>query len=172
MKSIKKILIGFLVFICALSALRFFCGPLIWQNLTDSGPHGLYIYAPFQRLQRNDWCVIDLPQDIPALNVKKGHKLIKQVRGISNEPYYVRSTLFIVHHRMYPIANADYLPHLEEGRYEVPADSYLFINDSDLSLDSRYLGPIPADNINCKVLFVINYDKINQCVEEVRSWFS
>lgn len=147
------------------------CGPLIWQNLTDSGPHGIYIYAPNQQLHYGNWCVVELPQDVPGLHVKKGYKLIKQVRAASGESYDVTEYQMIVRNKQYPITRASYLPQLQSGRYIVPAEHFLFLNEPPLSFDSRYLGPVNVKNIQCKVIFIVDYDKINQCWVHVRSWF-
>lgn len=171
MNCVRKIIIAFLVFVCLVLASRVVCGPLLWQNLTDSGPHGIYIYAFDQSLQRGDWCVVDLPQDVPGLHVSKGYKLIKQVRAFNGETYEVDNEHLMVQAQSFPITRAQYLPQLPVGRYIVPANHYLFLNDSKISFDSRYIGPVNAGAVQCKVIFIIDYDKINRFWDEARSWF-
>lgn len=168
---VKRVILAFLGSVCLLLALRIACGPLIWQNLTDSGPHGLYIYAPYQKLQRGDWCVVNLPQDVPGLHVAKGYKLIKQVCAFNGEHYDVNNNQLLVHQKSYTITRAEYLPQLQDGQYIVPTNHYLFLNTPSLSFDSRYLGPINADDVQCKVVFILDYDKLNQRLLQIRSWF-
>lgn len=168
---VRKTIISFIILVAILAATRMICGPLIWQNLTDSGPHGIYIYAPDQTLRRGDWCVVKLPQDVPGLHIQKGYKLIKQVRAFSGEAYDITGDKLVVHNRLFPITRADYLPQLKEGRYVVPTNHYLFLNEPILSFDSRYLGPLNADDVQCKVIFVLDYDKVNQYWLKMRSWF-
>jgi len=150
---------------------RLICGPLIWQNLTDSGAHGIYIYAFDQQLKCGDWCVVNLPQDVPGLHVQRGYKLIKQVCAVSGEHYDITDNQLIVHRKSFPIKRASYLPQLEVGRYVVPAGQYLFLNEPQLSFDGRYLGSIDARYVQCKVVFIADYDKINQYLKRIRSWF-
>lgn len=171
MNCVRKIIIVFFSILCMLMGARMIYGPLIWQNLTDSGPHGIYIYAPSQKLHCGDWCVVNLPQDVPGLHVAKGYKLIKQVRAISGEYYDVTNDRLIVRQQNYPITRASYLPQLKAGRYVVPDGHYLFLNEPNLSFDSRYLGSIEAKHVQCKVVFIVDYDKINQYLKQVRSWF-
>ena len=172
MNYVRKIIIAVTGLIVALLIMRMLCGAFLWQNLTDSGPHGIYIYAPDQHLKRGDWCVVNLPMDVLGLNVKKGYKLIKQVRALSGEPYDVTDKELIIHNKVFPITRADYLPQLQNGRYVVPIKHYLFLNEPVLSFDSRYLGPINADDVQCKVIFIFDYDKINLCLLTIRSWFT
>ena len=168
---VRKIIVVFIAVIGVLLAVRMVCGPLIWQNLTDSGPHGIYIYALNQRLQRGDWCVVNLPKDVPSLHVSKGYKLIKQVRAFNGEPYDIVNNKLVVGNMEFPIIRASYLPQLQDGSYVVPTNHYLFLNDPILSFDSRYLGPINADNVQCKVFLVLDYDMLNQYLLKIRSWF-
>lgn len=161
----------FIILVVILTGVRLTCGPIIWQNLTDSGPHGIYIYAPDQILKCGDWCVVKLPQNVPGLHVKKGYKLIKQVRAFSGEAYDITGDKLVVRNKVFPITRADYLPQLQEGRYVVPINYYLFLNEPTLSFDSRYFGPLNADDIQCKVIFVLDYDNLNQYWLKIRSWF-
>ena len=171
MNCVKKIIFMLAAVLTTLLLARIFYGPLIWQNLTDSGPHGIYIYAPNQQLKRGDWCVVNLPYDVPSLHVSKGYKLIKQVRAFNGEAFEIKDKELIIHNKTFPITRATYLPQLQNGSYVVPANHYMFLNEPVLSFDSRYLGPVHADDIQCKVIFILDYDKINQHLLTVRSWF-
>ena len=171
MNCVKKIIFMSAAILATLLLARIFCGPLIWQNLTDSGPHGIYIYAPNQQLKRGDWCVVNLPHDVPGLHVSKGYKLIKQVRAFNGEAYEIQDKELILHNKTFPITRATYLPQLQNGNYVVPTNHYMFLNEPVLSFDSRYFGPVNADDIQCKVIFILDYDEINQFLLTIRSCF-
>lgn len=153
-------------------ALNTCCGPLVWENLTDSGPHGIYVYSLDQELHYGDWCVVKLPCSVMKLGVDEGYKLIKKVSAFEGDTYEVSNNKLIVNGVSYPITRVDYLPQIKNGQYIVPANHHLYLNDYHLSFDSRYFGPVSKDNLQCKVILICDYDKLNQWIAKLRSWFA
>ncbi|MBQ1915209.1 MAG: S26 family signal peptidase, partial [Selenomonadaceae bacterium] len=75
----------FLAMAALLTMARLSCGTLFYVNRTDSAPHGIYIPTIDQTLHAGDFVIVELPVDVPALHVKKGFLLLKQVRGFAGD---------------------------------------------------------------------------------------
>lgn len=145
-------------------------------NKTDSAPHGVYLRVP-GTIEYGDYAIIPLPQRIttPTDTTEKGTLILKKAYAFEGDSYTVTTdalsltvALPNIHNtefsraevKTFPISNASYLPHMLPGTYTVPANYILFLNDSDVSLDSRYLGPIPQNTVHCKVILLINFNAI------------
>lgn len=150
--TIVLIIIGGLLYIV--------CGKLIYSNMTDSAPKGLYIAALNQEIRRGDYVIVRLPEGVEKLHVNAGFLLLKHVQAFPGESYQVDEERLCVNHQSYTIYHKDGLPQLKPGRYIVPDGELLLLNDMDESFDSRYLGTIKESQIDKKVLLLLPYEPI------------
>lgn len=140
-------------------------GPVFFFNDSRSAPIGIYVKTCDQRLSYGDYVNVRLPVNIPALHVDTNTLLLKRITGFPGDPYIVTKDKLIIHGQSYPIANYSYLPHLAPGKYTVPEGQILFINPPPISMDGRYLGPIPMENIEEKVTLLINVEDLLNSIE-------
>ena len=148
-------------------------------------PHGgvgKYV-LPYQDIQRGDIIVFRYPVDLTQTFVKRvvgipGDRLRLQdgqlyVNGAqADEPYVVHKASYIDPYRdNFPAAGEPHLQadtrvlsllrnHVSGGEVVVPPDSYFAMGDNrDQSLDSRYWGFVPRENIIGKPLVIYwSYD--------------
>lgn len=152
-----KIILFFIVFI---TILHLCMGTIFYKNISPSAPRGIYMIAPNQDLDYGDFVVVKLPVDVPILNVQKGYPMIKKVQGLPRDVYRVGEDAVEIHGRKYKIYHIDGLPQKNTiGEYTVPKGQILFLNDPDISFDSRYLGTISTKNIEKKVILVCSFDE-------------
>lgn len=156
-KKLKKIFCFFIFVVVLLSCVTVFSGKIFYQNTSPSAPAGIYIISLSQQLHYGDYVIVLLPQDVPALNVKKGYPLLKKVQGFQGDKYTVHDDTLLLHGRSYPFIKKSGLPLQKSGDYVVPQDYFLFLNDPDISFDSRYIGPISKENIVKKVILLFPY---------------
>lgn len=155
--KICKIILFLIVGIAILFAVA---GTLFYKNVSPSAPRGIYMIAPNQTLHYGDFVVVSLPMDVPKLNVPKGYPMIKKVQGLPGDKYRVGDDAVEIHGRKYKIYNLDGLPQKNTvGEHTVPKGQILFLNDPDISFDSRYLGTISTKNIKKKVILVCSFEK-------------
>lgn len=142
--------------ICALwgtlSIIGIFEYKLFYINESDSAPHGIYVSGlggqekdggfRIELLIPGSYYLVKLPVDIPVLDKKAGFNLIKLCCALPETAYTVTDNEMIIGGRRFHISDKTGLPHLKPGKYYVPADAALFLNETDTSFDSRYLGPI------------------------------
>ena len=148
-------------------------------------PHGgvgKYI-LPYQEVQRGDIIVFRYPVDLSQTFVKRvvgipGDQIrLRQKRLYVNgaaveEPYVVHKTKYVDPYRdNFPVTSEPNLQadprissllrnHVSGGRIVVPPDKYFAMGDNrDQSLDSRYWGFVPRENIIGKPLIIYwSYD--------------
>lgn len=137
-----------------------YTGGIFYENTTCSAPQGIYIRTLNQTIQPGDYVILGLPKELPKLNKPKGYLLLKQIAADEGTTYIVKNSQLIVNNHSYPYANFDYLPQLIEGKYTVPKDNFLCLNEPVESFDSRYLGPIHKKHILCKVSIFIDYAEL------------
>jgi signal peptidase I len=136
---------------------------------------------PFEKVKRGDIIVFRYPIDIKQTFVKRaigvpGDRIRienKQVfvNGVKlNEPYKYHKTEYIDSYRdnfpgepnaqIYPPAEQMLREHVKNGEVIVPDNCYFAMGDNrDSSLDSRYWGFVPRDNIIGKPLIIYwSYD--------------
>ena len=139
------------------------------------------VLLPYMDVQRGDIIVFRYPIDLAQTFVKRvigvpgdRIKLINKevfINGnLVDEPYVVHKTEYIDAYRdnfpsppntqVYPPATVMLKDHVSSGEVVVPDGSYFALGDNrDLSLDSRYWGFVPRDNIIGKPLIVYwSYD--------------
>ena len=135
-------------------------GTLFYKNVSSSAPRGIYMIAPNQTLHYGDFVVVSLPMDVPKLNAPKGYPMIKKVQGLPGDSYRVSDDAVEIHGRKYKIYHINGLPQNNKiGEHIIPKDEILFLNDPDISFDSRYLGTISTKNIEKKVILVCSFEK-------------
>ena len=136
---------------------------------------------PFEDVKRGDIIVFRYPIDIKQTFVKRvigipGDRIRLEnkqvfVNGVRlNEPYKYHKTEYIDSYRdnfpgepnaqIYPPAEVMLREHVKGGEVVVPPGSYFAMGDNrDSSLDSRYWGFVPRDNIIGKPLIIYwSYD--------------
>ena len=136
---------------------------------------------PFEDVRRGDIIVFRYPIDIKQTFVKRvigvpGDRIRLEnkqvyVNGVKlNEPYKYHKTEYIDSYRdnfpgepnaqIYPPAEAMLRDNVKNGEVMVPAGHYFAMGDNrDSSLDSRYWGFVPRDNIIGKPLIIYwSYD--------------
>lgn len=150
---------------------------LFFTNHSASAPEGVYVRLPGSPAI-GEYAIVRMPVavNIPFEPVDVGHLIVKKKIGETNHPYEVTSTELITEvqdtlhsttqTRHYHIhRELSYLPELSPGKYSVPSGYTLFLNDPDDSLDSRYLGPIPNENIVGRVHLLISFDTLHSMEE-------
>ena len=150
--KICKIILFLIVGITILFAIA---GTLFYKNVSPSAPRGIYMIAPNQTLHYGDFVVVSLPMDVPKLNAPKGYPMIKKVQGFPGDKYRVGDDAVEIHGRKYKIYNLENTV----GEHTVPQNQILFLNDPDISFDSRYLGTISTKNIEKKVILICSFEK-------------
>lgn len=145
-----------------------------------TGPVSKYL-LPFEDVKRGDIIVFRYPIDIKQTFVKRvvgvpGDRIRLEnkqvyVNGVKlNEPYKYNKTAYIDSYRdnfpsepnaqIYPPAEEMLKNNVKNGEVVVPPGHYFAMGDNrDSSLDSRYWGFVPRDNIIGKPLIVYwSYD--------------
>lgn len=160
-----------LLLIAFLSAVYLCTGKYIFSNSSPSAPLGIYVTSFDQELHPGDYVVVKSPKSFPApLNIPKGYYLLKQVRGYAGEHYTVTPSYVTINGQAFltapDVPELSYLPRLPEGEYTIPEGFHLYLNDSTISFDSRYLGPVSDQNIVHKVSLLIDYKAMDSFLLE------
>ncbi len=136
---------------------------------------------PYENPHRGDIIVFRYPINIkdtfvkrvigvPGDRIRLVNKKVYRNGQMLNEPYVVHKTEYIDSYRdnfpgdpnvpLYPPAQAMLQSNVVDGQVVVPADSYFAMGDNrDSSLDSRYWGFVPRENIIGKPLIIYwSYD--------------
>ena len=163
--------------------------PILYFNVTDSAPHGVYIRVPGQAMY-GDYTVVRLPHSIYLDNGRiepEGKQLIKMVRALPGDTFTIEPTEIKIHEKdpvqfekysphpfnsekdssykmyiSYVIKPNPKLPHIPNGTYTVPEGSKLYINPPIGSFDSRYLGPIDNHYEIGKIVLLLDFKYINR----------
>jgi type IV secretory pathway protease TraF len=166
-KKLKLFVVGLFVIIGFATLANMLVGKLLYINVTDSAPKGIYMVSLNQKLHCGDYVIVSLPVDVPKLHVKKGFLLLKQVRGFPGDEYTIFNDALENKGKEYTIFHQEGLPELAVGEHKVPEDEMLLLNDRKLSFDSRYLGPISKDLIVKKVDLVLPYEPFTCFIKKV-----
>jgi len=155
---------------------------LLVDKLTyaPSGPASKYL-LPYRPVKRGDIIVFRYPVDIsqtfvkrcmgvPGDRIRLVNKRVYLNGKLLDEPYVVHKTDYIDSYRdnfpgepnsnLYPGAIEMLQQHVVDGEVVVPAGYYFAMGDNrDQSLDSRYWGFVPRENIIGKPLIIYwSYD--------------
>ncbi len=141
-------------------------GPVFYQNLSVSAPIGIYCRS-YLSPKTEDYVITRLPQEITGLNVKDDTLLIKKIVASQGALYEVNFQEMTINNNKYPISQEKKLPHLKNGKFSVPENKVMLINDSPISFDSRYFGPVDQNNIIGKIFLLIDYEAINNYFKEI-----
>ncbi len=151
--NIHKSIVVTVLYGCYMAFLyAFLCGPILYENITDSGPQGLYIRTFDQKINRNDWVVI-----CPHNSLLK-EDLLKQAVGFPGEIYVVNNMGLVIHNKTFPIAQKKELCPPKMGKYLIQDGSILFMNHLPDSYDGRYFGPVFQRDIRVKVKLFLPYE--------------
>lgn len=170
-KSFSKWTWGGIATLCVLLLLWLFPPILFYVNTTASATEGIYIYNPLP-LSIGDYAVIRSPVEIPEVGLDMNHLLLKRKMGEVNDRFSIQNgeLILIDNHSIdevidgrdafFPIRQDFHYFHLKDGSYTVPKGYTLFLNPTPDSFDSRYLGPIPNENIVAHVSLLISFAQI------------
>lgn len=145
-------------------------GSPLYMNTSPSAPTGIYLIR-FERkpvLHKGDYVVVSCPYSIPEIGISKDSKLLKKVHGLGGETFDVNDYALMKDGNVYPINHTlPYLPHLDPGKYTIREDMVLLLNDMDLSLDSRYFGPLPKNLIVHRVHLLVTFQSIDDSLIKI-----
>lgn len=164
---LKISMLLFLFIIMITGFLTILTGKIFFKNTSTSAPMGIYMASLDQSLHYGDYVAVALPVDVPNLNVEAGFPMIKKIQGFADDRYTVKNNSIKIYGREYKIYRDKALPEMIPGNYIVPKNSILFLNDPDISFDSRYLGPIPTKYILKKVTLIIPFEPINALLKRM-----
>lgn len=156
--KLKAVMLVFLFLVIAVASITAITGKVFYENISASAPAGIYMVTVNQNLQYNDYAVVALPVDVPCLNAKQGYPMLKKVQGLPGDSYTVSKEGTYREGRLYKSFSLDNIPSVLDGEYIVPEDYILFLNDPDISFDSRYLGPIHQSYVIKKVILLVPYE--------------
>ena len=166
-RKLKIFVVGLFLTISFATLANMLVGKLLYINVTDSAPKGIYMVSFNQNLHYGDYVIVSLPVDVPKLHVEKGFLLLKQVRGFPDDEYTIFNDSLEIRGEEYKIFHQEGLPELAVGERKVPEDEMLLLNDMELSFDSRYLGPISKNLIVKKVDLVLSYEPFTCFIKKV-----
>lgn len=167
----QRIALAVLVLFLGTGALYLSIGPLFYVNHTDSAPQGVYMVVPGKNhLTYGDYAIVRMPMALPALNVPEGYLIIKKVQGLPGDTFTVTPQTVSANGKVYPYFTKEGLPHLLHlGKNSVPHGTLLFLNDPPISLDSRYLGPIPQALVVRRIIPVLEFRTLNELYQTITS---
>lgn len=161
---------GILCFIGVLCGILGVFGVPFYINHSPSAPEGIYViyFDKTPTYQKGDFVIVSCPMDFPDIQISKGSRFLKEIRGFEGDIYEVNAEALVIDGKAYPIDHTlPYLPHLTEGVHTVEKGKVLLLNSPDYSLDSRYFGPLPKESIQKKVHLLVSYDQIDRCLLNV-----
>lgn len=164
---LKITMLLFLFIVIITGFLTMFTGKVFFKNTSSSAPMGIYVMSFDQSLHYGDYVAVALPVDVPALNVKAGFPMIKKIQGFSGDTYTVTNDSIEIYGRKYKVYREKTLPEIMPGCYKVPSGSILFLNDPDISFDSRYLGPIATTYVLKKVTLIFPFEPISALLKRM-----
>ncbi len=151
-RALRRVAAVLLLF-AALQILSMRYHDLIWVNLTDSEPLGLYRLHPLQgEVQRGEMIVMEVPAEFQRYVYSRGWlpdgwPLLKHIGAVAGDFYCVGNGRFIINGRvMGPVYLSDHdglpLPRVE-GCREVPFGHFLPVATRiSRSFDGRYMGAV------------------------------
>lgn len=147
-------------------------GKIFYLNTSSSAPEGIYIASINQKMQPNDYAIVSLPVEVPKLHKKAGYPMVKKVAGLQGEHYTVYDEGILFKNRLYKTFDIQDFPKLLVGTYTIPENTILFLNDPDISFDSRYLGPINKKYVQKKVSLLLPFEPFYNLKEVITNGFN
>ena len=155
------------IVMCAVSYLIFGSEEkIIYVNLTDSVPRGVYVRVPKNKIMRGDYIVYEPTEKIQKIMVANGwsngkEKFLKIVVGISGDKYEIGENFIVNGKNLGEVLAKDSegheLPNIY-GKYKVGAGEILPAGTNVKSFDGRYTGTIKESEIEAKVVPIILID--------------
>ena len=164
-RKTKFFMIGTILFCFIMIAVTIFTKP-IFVNMSASAPQGVYLAIPFSSYNYGDFIIVSCPKDYPPV-AQKDMNLLKTVRGFPGDTYTITDKDIQISGKSFPIYHSAKLPSLPTGTFIVDEETVLCLNDSEISFDSRYIGPIPVENIKNKVILLLDFDKIQHFIYSI-----
>ena len=137
-------------------------GPrIVYVNTTRSLPLGLYLAIPGKNLRYGDIVVYDPPEKVRELIRERNYgsddvHFLKHVGGMPGDMYGVAEDKFIANGELKGMVqrqdNAGNPMPVMDGLHIVPEGEFLPIGEKINSLDGRYMGTVPLDNIITRVV--------------------
>jgi conjugative transfer signal peptidase TraF len=149
-------LVALLASACAAPALR------LVYNASDSAPYGWYVVSPTAAVQRGDYIVARLPQDVAMLAATRGYvptaiPVLKRVAAVSGQHVCVRDSLVYVDgEAIGSVLDSDGfgrpLTAWRLCRQLLAGELFLMNSTAQASFDSRYFGPIDASFVRGRAI--------------------
>lgn len=150
----------------AISAVLRILPSILYLNVTESLPIGLYMRIPGKECRRGDYIVYEPPEEVKEIITKNGwgdgkREFLKKVGAVAGESYSIdEETLAFEAAGKYigQVFEKDTLGHelpKLRGKFEVKTGYVLPIATSARSFDGRYSGEIPIEKIKARVVPII-----------------
>lgn len=166
-KYYKKIFLIFCILFQYLLFYTNFFHDLFIYNHTNSLPCGIYLKIPYSSINKNDYVVIDIPENVRKLCeergwLKKDEPLLKKVGGLEGDTFIISDKDFYINNSYIgPIFEVDNQNNpMPKIRGSFTIRQHCFIPYSDYitrSFDGRYFGEIPLSYIKFKVIPLITF---------------
>ena len=139
---------------------------IIYLNLTDSVPRGVYMRVPKNEILRGDYIVYEPTEKTQKIMVANGwsngkEKFLKIAVGISGDKYEIGENFLVNGKNLGRVCAKDSegheLPKIY-GKYTVEAGEILPAGTNVKSFDGRYTGTIKESEIEAKVVPIILID--------------
>lgn len=160
-------LLGFVIFVLLGSYKIGY--PVFYLNTSLSAPLGLYMANPFGSYGYGDYVIMSSPRDFH--DVKRGSLFLKQVRGLPGDIFVRGEKRLEINGEIYPLFEDSRLPQITRGVYCIAEDSYILLNDTENSFDSRYFGPVEKKYVRQKVVLVFDRQKFWKWEKSVHDVF-
>lgn len=143
---------------------------ILFWNVSQSVPQGLYLKVPMETIAVGDFVVYSPTDEVLTIMKERGwlaenknqHSFLKYVGGLSGDSYAVRDNKFFINGKfigetLLCDTNGNTLPVIQ-GAHDIPAGEFLPVSDDVRSFDGRYTGTVPIERIIAKVipLLVVN----------------
>ena len=139
---------------------------IIYVNLTDSVPRGVYVRVPKNKIMRGDYIIYEPTEKIQKIMIANGwskgkEKFLKIAVGISGDKYEIGENFIVNRKNLGRVFAKDSsgheLPKIY-GKYEVAEGEILPAGTNVKSFDGRYTGTIKESEIEAKVVPIILID--------------
>ncbi len=141
-----------------------FAPKIVYLNTTRSLPLGIYLAIPGKNLRVGDLVVYEPPEKVRELVRERKYgtgkeTFLKQVGALPGESYAVEDGVLLVNGKKKGSiketdSSGNPMP-LIEGRHIVQQGEFLPLGEMTNSLDGRYTGTVPVDNIITRVVPVL-----------------
>ena len=143
------------------------CGTsLLFLNTTESLPRGLYLMIPSTSIRCGDYAVYEIPDSVRQLCMERNYHpakdgkpilFLKRVGALPGDLYEVRQDFsFLIEGKLVgkveKVDSKGRIMPIQFGMHIVPEGEFLPCGIPSNSLDGRYTGPVPLENIRARAV--------------------